>query len=91
MEIADIESVICVMEPAELRKNLKKKLADITDLDIRKVVDDYIHVERDRQILKRRYCDGIHLEPLAEEFELTPKQVRNIIVKYEAVLFKHLK
>lgn len=64
---------------------------EYTNSQLSYIIDEYIHSERDRNILKRRYIDGIHLEPLAEEFDLTPKQIRNIISKHEAVLFKHLK
>ena len=30
-----------------------------TNSDISRVIDEYIHSERNRQILKRRYIDGI--------------------------------
>lgn len=81
------ENATCVMEQAES----KPRKAEYSNSEIAHVIDEYIHSERDRKILKRRYIDGIHLEPLSEEFDLTPKQVRNIILKHEAVLFKHLK
>ncbi len=55
--------------------------------DICRVIDEYIHSERDRKILKRRYCDGICYEPLAEEFDLSVRQVKNIVYKNESILF----
>lgn len=58
--------------------------------DIATIIDEYIHSERDRAILKRRYIDGIYLEPLAEEFDLSVRQVKNIIYKNEDVIFKHI-
>lgn len=59
--------------------------------DVEGIIDDYIHSERDRNILKRRFIDGICYEPLAEEFDLSVRQVKNIIYKHENVIFKHLK
>ena len=54
------------------------------------VINDYVHSERDRNVLKRRYVDGIKFEPLAEEFDLSVRQVKNIIYKNEKSIFKHL-
>ena len=84
----DTANVTCVMAQAESKP--KSDLTDIKNCEIQQVIDDYIHSERDRKILKRRYCDDIHLEPLAEEFDLSVKQIQNIIAKHEAVLFRHL-
>lgn len=58
--------------------------------DIANLIDEYVHSERDRAILKRRYIDGICYEPLAEEFDLSVRQIKNIIYKEEQNVFKHL-
>lgn len=55
------------------------------------LIDEWIFNERDRLILKRRLLDGICYEPLAYEFNLTDKQVKNIVYKLQNKLFKHLK
>ena len=54
------------------------------------LIDGWIFNERDRAILKRRLLDGICFEPLAEEFELSVRQTKNIIYKCEQQLFKHI-
>lgn len=46
--------------------------------------------ERDRKILKRRLIDGICYEPLAWEFDMSVRQIKNIVYKAEARLFKHI-
>ena len=46
---------------------------------------------RNRMILKRRLIDGICFEPLAEEFDLSTRQVKNIVYKGEAKIFRHYK
>lgn len=47
--------------------------------------------ERDRAILKRRLLDGVCYEPLAEEFDLSVRQIKNIVYRSEMRLFKHIK
>jgi hypothetical protein len=57
---------------------------------IEKTIDEWIHSERDRKILKRRLIDGICYEPLADEMDMSVRQIKNIVSKAEAKLFKHL-
>lgn len=52
------------------------------------IINEYVHSERDRKILIRRYVDGITYEKLAEEFDLSVAQIKRIIYKYEKCLFK---
>lgn len=54
------------------------------------LIDEWIFNERDRKILKRRLIDGICYEPLAEEFGLSVRQVKNIVYKSEVKIFKHI-
>lgn len=57
---------------------------------IERIIDEYIHSEVNRRILKRRLIDGIAYDPLSEEFHYSVRQVKNIVYKYEKVIFKHL-
>lgn len=54
------------------------------------LIDEWIFNERDRNILKRRLLDGIHFEPLAEEFGMSVRQVKHIVYKGEQKLAKHI-
>ena len=63
---------------------------EYTNSQIRNLIAEHIHNERDRNMLARRLIDGLTFERLAEEFELSPKQTRTIVHKCEMVLFKHL-
>ena len=58
--------------------------------EIESLIDEWIYKERDRQILKRRLLDGITYERLAEEFDLSVRQTKNIVYKAEERLFKHI-
>ena len=56
---------------------------------ISEVIDEYIHNKHDRDILRRRLVDGIRYEQLAEEFDLSVRQIKNIVYKYgDRVLLK---
>ena len=63
---------------------------EYTNTQIRDLIREYLHSERDRKILYRRLVDGLTFERLGEEFDLSPKQARNIVHKGEEILFKHL-
>lgn len=62
---------------------------DVPRSEVERVIDEWIFSERDRAILKRRLLDGICYEPLAEEFDLSVRQIRNIVYKNEEKVFAH--
>lgn len=66
-------------------------MIEYTNSQISALIDEHIHSERDRAILKRRLIDGIIYEKLAEEFELSVRQTKDIVYKAQKSLFKHLK
>ena len=51
------------------------------------IIENWIKSERDRKLMKRRLIDGISLEKLSEEFELSPKQAYRITNKYYDFLY----
>lgn len=53
-------------------------------------INEWIHNERDREILKRRLLDGICFEPLAEEFDMSVRQIKRIVYKSQEKLFRHI-
>ena len=55
--------------------------------DIERLIDEKVHHERNRKILKERLCNGVKYETLAENFELSVRQVKNIVYKAEKELF----
>lgn len=65
-------------------------MREYTNSEISAAIDEYIHNERDRAILKRRLIDGICFEPLAEEFDLSVRHVQTIVYKGCDKIFKHL-
>ena len=59
-----------------------------TNSQIRDLIDEHIHSERDRQILKRRFIDGVCYEPLAEEFFMSRAQIVRIVKRGEGIFTK---
>ena len=54
---------------------------------LREIVNDYVHHERDREILIRKHCDHRTIEQLAEEFQLSDSQIKRIILKHSSTVF----
>ena len=62
-----------------------------SDLDV--LINEWIigkNAERDRAILRRRLFDGITFEKIAEEFELSVRQTKNIVYKGESKIYSHI-
>lgn len=78
-----------MQEPSK-RSRVKVNSLDLSRTEIEHLIDEWIFNERDRDILKRRWLDGICFEPLAEEFNMSVRQVKNIVYKSESRVFKRL-
>jgi len=65
-------------------------MREYSNIEVAAAIDTWIHSERDRKLLKRRLIDGICYEPLAEEFELSVRQTKNIIYRGQEKVFRHL-
>jgi DNA-directed RNA polymerase specialized sigma24 family protein len=64
-----------------------RKVENKSRPELERLINNWILKERDREILKRRLLDGICYEPLAEEFDLSVRQVKNIVYRGEDILF----
>ena len=68
---------------------MKRNIPDLSRAEIESLINEWILNERNRKILKRRLIDHICYEPLAEEFDLSVRQVKNIVYKGEDKIFSH--
>lgn len=60
---------------------------DVPNSFLEHLIDEWIRSERDRRIIKRRVIDGICFEPLSYEFDLSVRQVKNVVYDgYRAIL-----
>ena len=69
---------------------MKHPFEDKSNSEIINLINEYIHSERDRAIMKRRLVDGICYEPLAEEFELSTVQTKRIVFKQTSHITSHI-
>jgi hypothetical protein len=71
-------------------------LDDVTNEDIAKAIDSWIHSERDRIILKKRLIDGYTFQKISDhlhdehKIELSVRQLKNVIPRLEQKLFRHI-
>ena len=69
---------------------MKAETFDMSRSQLEKLINEWILSERDRAIFKRRILDGITFERLAEEFDLSVRQVKNIVAKSEKIVYNRL-
>lgn len=65
-------------------------MIDLPRSVIERYIDEWIFSERDRAILKRRFLDGVIYEQLAYEFDMSVRQIKNIVYKQGNRLFKKI-
>ena len=69
---------------------MKRDLSQYSRSELEYAIDQYVichkHAERNRAILKRSLLDGT----LSEEFDMSVRQIKNIVYKSQEQLFKHL-
>ena len=48
---------------------------------LREIIDEFVHSERDRYILARKYCDKRTIRQLADELELSETTIKTVMYK----------
>ena len=71
-------------------RDLMREQLDLSRSQIEDLIDEWILSERDRQILKRRMCDGITYDLLSEEFKLSVQRVKMIVYEGKDKIYRHL-
>lgn len=51
-----------------------------------RLIDEFVHDERDRAMMKRHLIDGVKFEPFAEEFDLSVRHTKTIVKARKAFL-----
>lgn len=64
---------------------------EYTNSQIKELIREYLHSERDRRVLYDRLVNGLTFETLSEKYEMSPRQMRTIVHKNETILFRHIK
>lgn len=62
---------------------------DIPNSEIERLIEEWVKSERNRKILKKRLIDGIHYEKIAEEFEMSDRQIKTIVKREKENILSH--
>lgn len=77
-----------------MNKNLISRIVGMTRSEIEYVIDERVicrkNAQRNREIFKMAYLDGISQERIAEEYGLETRQIQNIIYEVEKMLLNYL-
>ena len=68
-------------------------MRDYSRTEITEAIDEWIigkNAHRDREILKARLIEGHTFERLAEEFDMSVRQIKSIVYKSQEKLFRHI-
>lgn len=65
-------------------------MREYSNSQIRDVIMEWIHSERDQRILCLRFIRGWTLERIAEDTGMSVKQVQRIVYKLQEQVFKHI-
>ena len=72
---------------------MKKALENVTAEQVLRAIQSHIigrNAARNRSIMRSILIDGYTYEKTAEMYQLSPRQIANIVRKCEYQIFKHL-
>ena len=74
------------MDTKQIREEIDKYSTD----HINYLIDQYIHSERDRAIVRRKLIDDIIFEDMEVEFKLSVRRLKSIVYKCQEKIFRHI-
>lgn len=70
---------------------MKNEFDNLSTKEIDDAINLWIKNKRNREILHERLIDGIKFDELAENHDLSPQQVKNIVRKGKEIVFNHVR
>ena len=67
-----------------------KPFDDMSRTEIEYLVTEWIHNQRNRNIAKSRFLDGLTYESISEIYDLSVNQTKNIIQNVKEILLNHI-
>lgn len=61
-------------------------MKEYTNSDMTNLINEYIHSERDRNILIDRFVNGLTFSELEEKHHLSERQIKRIVKKADTIL-----
>lgn len=56
---------------------------------VREIIAEWVHDKKHREIMVKRLCDKETMEQIAEDVDMSDRQIRRIVKRLEAEIFKH--
>jgi hypothetical protein len=72
------------------RRDMRKEFDNLSTTEIEHLIREWVHDQRDREIISRRLLDGIGLEKLGEEFDLSVTQIKTIVYRSQDKILTHI-
>ena len=69
---------------------MRRFFDDMPRSQIEHLISEWIHDERNRCLISRRWLDGITFERLAEEFDLSVTQVKTVCYEAQKKISEHI-
>lgn len=63
---------------------------EYTNSQIREIISEYVHNARDREIMRMRLIEGMTLEQISFEMNISVSTVKRVIFKNSYAIFKHV-
>lgn len=76
--------------PRDWVYRFKEEMNEYKNTEVSLIIDEYIHNDRNREIMKSRLIDGWTYERIAEFYDMSDRQIKRIVYKCEEIIFKHL-
>ena len=70
---------------------MKRELPCMSASEYREIIAEWILNERNRRILCRRLIDGVTLDKIAEEFDMSTRHINNIVKQGLETILAHIK
>ena len=71
----------------------KHRLQDVTRSQLNNIIDEHIigfKAERNRAIMKDRFCDGKTFEELSEIYDMSVNQIKNIVYRESDIIARYI-
>lgn len=93
-----MKNVVCVMVLVDKKSpSRRKKMMIWTKDKVEELIDTFIiemnvgpNAKRNREIMKDRLIDGITCGQLADKYDMSEKQIKNIIRKCKSLVFSNI-
>ena len=64
-------------------------MIEYSNSKITEIIQEFVHNERDREILIDRFVNGLTFCELANQYYLSERHIKRIVKRFDPILIKH--